>query len=105
VAQYFKGDDLEKKFYRVPLSIINLRSNQKDAFFNEAFECFKLGELLYDSLRAPLARAIDRDIFRESFFTIFEAFVVAGSFESYLTVFRQIFGDDVDVQFTVPAPW
>lgn len=102
--QYFKGDELELKFEASGKPILDSLSAQKSMFFSDAYVCFKLGELLYDMARAPLANAIARDIFRESFSTIFESFSVAGSFESYLTVFRNIFGEDVDVQFTVPGP-
>lgn len=84
-------------------SILDFAGEQKDDFFDGAYSCFVLGELLYDSARAPLANAIDRVIFRELFSTIFDAFIVAGTFESYISIFQNIFGDDVDVQFTVPA--
>jgi len=104
VPQYFKGDELELKFYNSGSDLMDSRSLEKDEFFDDAFACFLLGELLYDEGRAPLSNAIPRDIFRESFSVVFDAFVVAGSFESYLTVFRKIFGDDVDVTFTVPGP-
>lgn len=102
--QYFKGDDTEKKYYEAGRGISDNLSAQKDLFFNEAYECFILGEVLYDKELSPLANAIKREIFRASYFTIFDAFVVAGSFESYLTVFRRVFGDDVEVNFTVPGP-
>jgi hypothetical protein len=102
--QYFKGDETELKFYASAEPVMSALSAQKDAFFDGAYSCFLLGELLYDNERAPLSKAIKRSIFRESFATIFDAFTEAGSFESYLTVFRNIFGDDVSVEFTVPAP-
>lgn len=102
--QYFKGDDTEVKFYESGKPILDLLSSAKDEFFDQAYACFALGELLYDLNLSPLANAIERNIFRESFSVIFEAFTLAGSFESYLTVFRNIFGDDVVVEFTVPAP-
>lgn len=102
--QFFKGDAVEKKFYDSGNPIVSNLEIGKDDFFDGAYECFKLGEVLYDSGRAPLANAIPRDIFREAFASIFDSFLVAGSFESYLTVFKTIFGDDVDVTFTVPAP-
>lgn len=102
--QFFKGDATELKYYESAKTISDILSGQKTEFFNEAYGCFVLGELLYDNDYAPLSNAIPREIFRESFATIFEAFLQAGSFESYLIVFRNIFGDDVDVQFTVPAP-
>ena len=40
----------------------------------------------------------------KSFATIFGSFLEAGSFETYLEVFRNIFGDSVEVTFAVPAP-
>lgn len=104
MPQFFKGDATELKYYESGRTISDILSGQKTEFLNEAYGCFVLGELLYDNNYAPLSNAIPREIFRESFATIFEAFLTAGSFESYLIVFRNIFGDDVDVQFTVPAP-
>lgn len=102
--QYFKGDAKELKFYNSAKDTLENASSQKDVFFDEAYACFALGELLFDTDRAPLANAIKREIFRESFFTVFDAFVVAGSFESYITVFKRVFGDDVVIEFTVPSP-
>ncbi len=104
MPDFFKGDAQENKFYESAKPMSDALSQQKTLFFDEAYACFILGELLYDTERAPLANAIPRTIFRTSFSTIFDAFLVAGSFESYLTVFRNIFGDDVDVVFTVPDP-
>lgn len=104
MAQFFKGDDFEKKFYN---SVVTPSSNleiQLDLFFANCFTCFVLGDVLYDTGRAPLANAIPKEIFRESFSDVFDAFVVSGSLESYLTVFRKIFGQTVDVEFTIPSP-
>lgn len=102
--QYFKGDETEVKFYSVGQPILDSVSQQRQAFFDGAYSSFVLGELLYDLKLAPLTTAIPRSIFRESFATVFDAFLEAGSFESYLTVFRNIFGNGVGVVFTVPAP-
>ncbi len=101
--QYFKGDATELKFDASGEPANTEISFSLEQFFDGAFECFALGDLLYDNSRAPLANAIDRIIYREAFTTIFDAFVTGGNFESYLTVFRNIFGDDVTVAFTVPA--
>lgn len=99
MPQFFKGDATELKYYNSGLTISDQMSAQKSLFYDDAYACFVLGELLYDNDYAPLARAIPRDIFRESFATVFDAFLTAGSFESYLTVFRNIFGDEVEVEF------
>lgn len=104
MPQFFKGDPTEMKYYNSANPIIESIGDQRRAFFEGAYDCFVLGEVLYDNDFAPLARAIPREIFRESFSTIFDSFIVAGTFESYLTVFRNIFGEDVDVTFTVPGP-
>ena len=102
--QFYKGDATEQKFFNSANPVLLSLENGKDQFFDEAYTCFVLGEILYDSNRAPLANAIPRDIFRESFATIFDYFIEAGSFESYLSVFRNVFGEDVEVTFTVPGP-
>lgn len=102
MAQYFKGDDTEIKMEACASPIIDATSIAKDEFLAAAYECQPLGELLYDNALAPLSNAIKRDIFITSFKQIFDAFLVAGTFESYLTVFKKIFGNDVIVTFTVP---
>lgn len=104
MPQYFKGDPEELKYYAVGQPLMDIVSGEKDDFFDDAYACALLGELIYDNGLSPLANAISRDIFRTSFSTVFDAFIVAGSFYSYLTVFEKIFGEDVEVTFTVPAP-
>ncbi len=104
MPQFFKGDATEVKYYESGRSILEILSSQKSTMFDEVYGCFVLGELLYDNDYAPLANAIPREIFRESFKELFDSFLTAGSFESYLLVFNQVFGDDVEVTFTVPAP-
>lgn len=102
--QFYKGDAEERKFFdSANATIVNIET-AKDEFFEGAYSNYKLGEVLYDSGRAPLSNAIPREIFRESFAAIFGSFLEAGSFETYLEVFRAIFGTDVQVTFTVPAP-
>lgn len=101
--QYYKGDDTELKYYNSGKAIMDNLSLQKDEFFDNAYSCFVLGELLHQSKAAPLSFAMPIDVYREAFSSIFDAFLVSGSFESYLTVFRVIFGDTVDVTFTIPA--
>lgn len=102
--QFFKGDDNEVKTYESALPAFAEIEMQKDLFFEGAFSCYALGDIIWQSGRSPLANAIPAEVFRECFFALFESFTFAGTFESYLTVFRAVFGDDVGVVFTVPAP-
>jgi hypothetical protein len=101
--QYFKGDETELKTDAVGQPAFDLCSADLDDFYDDAYDAYSLGELIYDNELSPLANAIKREIFRVAFNEIFQAFTVGGTFESYLSVFRRIFGDTVDIQFTVPA--
>lgn len=102
--QNFKGDETELKFVESGRPTLSQLSANKDDFQTGAYEAAPLGDILFDDLRSPLANAIQKSIFRDAFKEIFDAFVKVGTFEAYLTVFSKIFGDDVVVDFTVPAP-
>src|ERR1044071_6027784 len=101
MAQFYKGDALEQKVFSVVKPTLDNISLQKDLFFDGSYEASGLGEVIFDAGLSPLSNAISRDVFRDAFKQIFDAFVAAGTFESYLTVFRKIFGDDVSVNFAV----
>lgn len=102
--QYFKGDADDLKMDGVHEPTISAITLQKDAFYEGAYETAPLGDMIFDTGRSPLSNAIARDVFRLAFKEIFEAFVDVGTFEAYITVFKKIFGDDVGIAFTVPAP-
>jgi hypothetical protein len=97
--QLFKGDEIELKYAATAEEILGVIADELDLFFADAYDNVPLGSIIYDAQRSPLANAIDRDIFIHSYKEIFDSFVVAGTFESYITVFTKIFGDDVDIQF------
>lgn len=105
MVQFFKENDAqEQKFYNSAEPISSDLSLAKDDFFDEAYSCFLLGDLLYENDLSPLSKAIPKEIYRSSFFALFDSFLAAGSFESYISVFTQIFGDDSTIEFTVPGP-
>lgn len=76
----------------------------RTTMFNECFACYLLGDVLYDLGRDPMSDVITREVYRTSFPAIHDLFTRPGTFEFYLSVFRKIFPDDVDVEFTIPAP-
>jgi hypothetical protein len=104
MTQAFKPNDLlEQRMVSVASGLLGAKSLSLTEFFEQAYEAFPFGAMIYDEGRSPLSNAIPRNIFLEAFSQIFEAFTVAGSFESYLFVFQRIFGETVDVEFDVPA--
>lgn len=102
--QLFKGDENELKMIAGMSSVVDAALSEKENFLDGAYDSYGLGGVIFDSGRAPLSNAIPRDIFVSSFNAMFEGFQFAGTFESYLSVFRKVFGPDVDVTFTVPGP-
>lgn len=102
--QYFKGDTREQQFFNSLDGVLQAASADKDDFFADAYQCYILGDILHDSDASPLTNAVKKDIFRSTFPEIFDAFIVSGTFESYISVFKKIFGDTVEIDFTVPAP-
>lgn len=101
--QYFKGDETEKKFYNSGKNLFDTIEFQLDQMFLDVYNAQPLGDALYQADASPLANAIPQSIFRKSFNKTYDAFTVSGTFESYIEVFKRVFGDDVDVTFTVPA--
>ncbi len=102
--QNFKGDDQELKMISSASPALEGTSDSLTEFYNDSYETEDLGALIWDSGRSPLSNAIKRETFITSFKQLFESFTQAGTFEAYITVFKKIFGDDVDLTFTVPGP-
>lgn len=103
-AQYFKGDEVERKVYACVAPIMAEILIQRGLLVSECYQAGDLGDVIYDNNWAPLANAIDKQIFRSTFADLFGSFISAGTAEAYIAVFQKIFGDDVEITFTVPAP-
>jgi hypothetical protein len=103
-VHYFKGDDTEQKMFLAAEPILkNIMLSLVQAY-EEIYVSYPLGQFIYDEKRVPLTNAIRREVFEYSFMKIFEAWAFSGTFESYLTVFKKIFGEDSVIEFTVPGP-
>lgn len=75
-----------------------------DDFFADCFNNYFFGDVLYALDRDPMVGVITQEVYRTSFPAIHELFTAPGTFEFYLSVFRKIFSDSVDVEFTIPGP-
>src|SRR5690606_40936008 len=101
--QAFKEtDEKEEKVVATAFPVLDLISNDRTDFFDGAYEAFPLGDVLFDLNRDPLAGVVTREIFRSSFFAIHQLFTRPGTFEFYLDVFRAVWGDGVEVEFSIP---
>lgn len=104
MAYYFKGDARELQVYNSIDFALNIIQTNLIAFFQNAYGCVPMGALLYDEMRFPLTNAIRRDVFIRCFKELLDAWKFAGTFATYISVFKKIFGDDVIINFTVPGP-
>ncbi|MGN0024132.1 MAG: hypothetical protein ACI351_01725 [Candidatus Avelusimicrobium sp.] len=99
--EYFTGDKSEKKIVSCAGSLFQILEGEVRAFFQNAYNAEGLGRVLYDAGLAPLSNILPRDTFAGTMNALFEKFRTAGTFESYISVFKTIFGADTGVVFEV----
>lgn len=103
--QNFKTSDLmEQKFREAGLPVLNNLVLARQELFAGAYTCYALGDVLYITKASPMSGIITQENFRMGFAAIHDLFTRPGTFEFYMDVFRAIFGDSVQVEFTRPAP-
>ena len=101
--QKFKDTELENKIIDSVKPVFDLINVNQNSFFEDAYFCQKMGELIYDNALIPNLRAFQRNVFIRAFHEIFEAWSFCGTFETYIEVFKKIFGESALIEFTVPA--
>lgn len=102
--QNYKGDDLELKMEAVGATPLSLTEVALDEFYAGAYECSPFLLMLYDEKRIPFWNRIKRNVFVDFIKQALVNFPVTGTFEAYLFVLRQIFGEDTEIIFDVPFP-
>lgn len=104
IQKFSPNDPIEDKIIQAFADAVAAREADQDAFYEGAYETYALGEVLYDLDRDPLTGVITRDVYRKSYPALHELFTRPGTFEFYLSVFRRIFTEDTDIQFSIPGP-
>jgi hypothetical protein len=102
--KFFKGDETEIKIYDAFEALLSSLEVEKDELYEFAYVAKSLGDAIFLSGKSPLTNAISQEVFRDSFSSLFSYFKQVGTAEAYINVFKQIFGDSVEVLFTVPGP-
>jgi hypothetical protein len=101
--EYFKGDETELKIIESIKPILDSISNDFDDFYENCYECYLLGGVIHDLNATPLANAIVKNVFVTTFNEIFQSFSSSGTFETYISIFKKIFGESAIIEFTIPA--
>ncbi len=104
IQPFKETDATEALMSSVLMPTLELLGADRDTFFNECFESYLFGDVLYDLDRDPLVDVITQLVYRSSFPAIHDLFTAPGTFEFYISVFERIFPDDLDIQFEIPDP-
>lgn len=104
MTQYFKADSLEVKLEGTLHEVAAPLLQTLARWYNDAYDSYDLGKIIFDEDKIPLTNAIPRDAFYKNYGTIIDHWQYVGSFESYLTVFKMIFGPESVILFERPAP-
>lgn len=102
LQRFKENDTTEAKMIAAAMPALDEDGLDLDAFFDGAFSAYQLGDILYDLNRDAMVDAVTRDTYRRSFPAIHQLFTKPGTFEYYLEVFRAIWGNTVEVEFTIP---
>jgi hypothetical protein len=98
MVQFFSSDKKEIKLYGAAREVFEFIFKDLQTWYNNAYESKKLGEVIYDNKLTPIASAMTRDAFIHSFNEIFEQWQYLGVAESYILVFKKIFGAGTQVE-------
>lgn len=101
---FSRNDVIEAKVEQVFAPVMAAVSAEKSIFYDESYLCYRLGDVFFTLKRSPLADALTEDVFRRGFYYFTQLFTRPGTFEYYLDVFRAVWGDNVEVVFTIPTP-
>lgn len=102
--QPFKENDtVAARVWQVFHDACDAVNTQKDAFYAGAYTAYPLGDVL-SATGEPIASVIPLSIFRASFPMIHQIYTRPGTFEYYLELFRKVWGEDAEIEFTVPGP-
>jgi hypothetical protein len=102
--QSYKGDETELKYQGAAESLLDTISGSLDEFYAGADTTDDFLLMLYDEGRVPYSKRIKREAFVKFFKGALDNFPFIGSFDSYIFILKEIFGEDVDLFFEVSAP-
>lgn len=75
-----------------------------NTFFDQCYANYVLGDILWANELDPIAKVLKQEYYRVAFNAIHELFTRPGTFEFFLDVFRAMWGEDVQVLFTIVQP-
>jgi hypothetical protein len=103
IQKFKENDENESKVIESFLTVSDPMEDDFDSFYVNAYSSYKLGDVLFELQRDYIASAISQELYRIAFYKIHELAATIGTFETYLEIFRAIWGPDVDIVFSSPG--
>lgn len=104
VKLFSPNDPRDDKFNKVFDTLEVGINNDLDAFFNQCYANYLLGDIIWENNLDPIAKVLKQEFYSTSFNAIHELFTRPGTYEFFLSTFRAMWGADVDVIFTIIQP-
>lgn len=91
-----------EKFYNSFLGVFNYLEVQRNRFYDNCYFVNALADFLYGSV--PASQAMPIEEWRMSFNHIIQAFNLSGTYETYITMFKGLFGNNALITFEILNP-
>lgn len=104
MTQKFKGDQNELKIEEAARPAFDAVSHDLDDFFLDAHDTADFFLMLYDEGRVPFSNRVPREDFVTFIRQVLPNFIVTGTFEMYLFLIKELFGESSGVFFEVTDP-
>lgn len=104
MQRFKQNDPIERKVTDCFSPMTELIENMRTEFFDGAYTSYGLGEAIFNIGADPMARSSSKETYLESYPAFHELFKKPGTFDFFLGVFRSVWGDDVEVEFSIPTP-
>lgn len=103
--QKFKANDaIETSIMELFDGVLDPLGVDIDSFYEDGYESWALGQVLKDTASDPLSRMVTVTAFIRSFNAIHNSYQRPGIYSFYISIFRKIWGDSIDIEFLNPNP-
>lgn len=102
-VQLFRDREFSIRFDAWTARVKSLQAGMLWRFNDEIETSVTMGYFIWDNNLSDLVPYFSREYFANNFTAIIDAFKIAGTFESYITVIKSAIGDDAVINFDVPS--
>lgn len=104
MTQFVDKSEEELKFWRVFNTMLEQTKTDISEYYDTAYKCKTLGNILYDEKLMPIYKILPKKTFLKAYSAIVEAQKNFGSIDSYLKILYAIFGGNAEIVVSKEDP-